>query len=141
MAPHRVRIHQPGALADDRPTTATPSVWPNWREVVAIAAATPACARGIPETAVFVIGALTNPTPIPKTTYAAISHANGVVASIPISIAHAVTIATPAIASGSRGPRRPTMRPDSGDAIIIITAMGTVASPACTGDRPRTSWR
>ena len=50
------------------PTTATPSVWPNCREVVAIAEATPAWARGIPDTAAFVIGALTNPKPSPKTT-------------------------------------------------------------------------
>ena len=50
------------------PTTATPSVWPTWREVVAIAAATPAWARGIPDTAALVIGALTNPKPSPKTT-------------------------------------------------------------------------
>ena len=50
------------------PTIATPIAWPNWREVVAIAAATPAWARGIPETAALVIGALTNPKPRPKTT-------------------------------------------------------------------------
>ena len=53
------------------PTTATPSVWPNCREVVAIAEATPACARGIPDTAAFVIGAFTKPKPSPKMTYAA----------------------------------------------------------------------
>jgi hypothetical protein len=35
---------------------------------VAIAAATPAWARGMPDTAAFVIGALTKPKPIPKTT-------------------------------------------------------------------------
>ena len=47
---------------------ATPSVWPTCRDVVAIAEATPACARGIPETAAFVIGVLMNPKPSPKTT-------------------------------------------------------------------------
>ena len=48
------------------PTTATPSVWPNCREVVAIAEATPAWDRGIPDTAAFVMGALTNPNPSPS---------------------------------------------------------------------------
>ena len=33
------------------------------------------------------------------------------------------------------------MRPDSGDATTVMTAIGTVASPAWTGERPRTSWR
>ena len=72
-------VHHAGWLAADRsdapalevtiaPTTATPSVWPNWREVVAIAEATPAWARGIPDTAAFVIGAFTKPKPSPKTT-------------------------------------------------------------------------
>ena len=44
-------------------------------------------------------------------------------------------------ASGRRGPRRPTMRPDSGDATTVMAAIGTVASPACTGERPRACWR
>ena len=50
------------------PTTATPRVWPTCRDVEAMAAATPAWARGMPETAVLVIGAFTKPKPIPKTT-------------------------------------------------------------------------
>ena len=50
------------------PTTATPRVWPTWREVEAMAAATPAWARGMPETAVLVIGAFTKPKPMPKIT-------------------------------------------------------------------------
>ena len=123
------------------PTTATPSVWPNCREVVAIADATPAWARGIPDTAAFVIGALTKPKPIPKITYAAISHPNGVCASMPVSIALAVTRQTPEIRSGRRGPRRPTRRPDSGDASTVMTASGTVASPAWSGESPRASCR
>ena len=154
-APQAVSVHQPAGLADDRsacsdaparevtiaPTTATPSVWPNCREVVAIAEATPAWARGMPDTAAFVIGAFTNPKPSPKMTYAANSHAKGVAGSIPVSMAHAVTEQTPEITSGRRGPRRPTMRPDSVEATTVISAIGTVASPACTGERPRTSWR
>ena len=69
-----------GVGATIAPATATPSVGPTWREVVAIAAATPACARGIPDTAALVIGALTSPKPSPNTTYAASSRASGVVA-------------------------------------------------------------
>ncbi len=49
------------------PTVATPMACPNCREVVAIAEATPAWARGIPETAAFVIGAFTKPKPTPNT--------------------------------------------------------------------------
>ena len=47
----------------------------------------------------------------------------------------------PATTSGSRAPRNPTIRPEIGDATAIITASGMVASPAMTGDRPRTSCR
>ena len=68
MARRREAPAPPAWDATIAPTTATPSVEPTWREVVAIAAATPACARGIPETAALVIGALTNPKPSPKTT-------------------------------------------------------------------------
>ena len=49
------------------PSTATPSVIPTCRLVEAMAAATPACAAGIPDTAVFVIGGLTSPEPSPNT--------------------------------------------------------------------------
>jgi hypothetical protein len=116
-------------------------VRPIWREVVAIAAATPACSRGRPETAAFVIGALTNPNPIPKIRYAAISRATGVSASMPTSSADATVRQTPAITSGMRGPRRPTIRPESGDATTIMSASGTVRRPACTGENPRVPWR
>ena len=132
--PQAVSVHQAGWLAAARsrrrrraeatiaPTTATPSVWPTCREVVAIAAATPAWARGIPDTAAFVIGALTKPKPRPKTTYAASSHASGVVGVDAGQHARTpVTRQTPAITSGRRGPRRPTMRPDSGDATTVIS--------------------
>ena len=50
------------------PTTATPNVEPICRLVDANAAATPACDLGSPETAVFVIGALTKLKPTPKRT-------------------------------------------------------------------------
>lgn len=54
--------------ASTAPITATPSVPPICRLVEATAAATPACERGIPETAVLVIGAFTMPKPRPKST-------------------------------------------------------------------------
>ncbi|WP_425559877.1 hypothetical protein [Kitasatospora paranensis] len=73
-------IHQPTWLAAGNPAangpttaavtavpiTATPSDWPTCRLVEATAAATPAWASGMPETAELVIGALTSPKPIPK---------------------------------------------------------------------------
>src|SRR5664279_730845 len=81
-APHPAVIHQPAWLAVAKlvrsspwmpavataPTTATPRDWPTCRLVEAMAAATPACARGMPETAVLVLGAFTRPNPAPKTT-------------------------------------------------------------------------
>ena len=50
------------------PAKATPSDPPTWRLVEATAAATPAWASGMPETAVLLIGGLTMPLPIPKAT-------------------------------------------------------------------------
>ena len=82
MTPHPARTSQPAWVdtaacdpggtpegrGEQRPTTATPRVDPTWREVEAMAEATPACARGIPETAALVMGALTKPKPMPNTT-------------------------------------------------------------------------
>ena len=56
--PPRTPATAPPATA---PTTATPSVTPTCRLVEATAAATPAWAAGMPETAVLVIGGLTSP--------------------------------------------------------------------------------
>src|SRR5260370_23623103 len=81
-APQPVTIHQPTWLAAARlvasgpckrevtadPTTATPSDWPICRLVEATAAATPACDRGMPDTALLVIGVLTRPKPAPNST-------------------------------------------------------------------------
>src|SRR5208283_256214 len=81
-APQAATIHQPGRLAATNPArippcrlplstdpiTATPSDVPTWRLVEATPAATPACCRGIPDTAELVIGALTRPIPMPKIT-------------------------------------------------------------------------
>src|ERR1039457_1415479 len=80
--PQPVMIHQPAWLALTRllrdgpastegnaePTTATPRDWPTCLLVDAMAAATPAWVRGIPETAVFVMVGFTRPKPIPKMT-------------------------------------------------------------------------
>ncbi len=60
---------------------------------------------------------------------------------MPVSMADAVIRQTPEITRGRRGPRRPTMRPESGDATTVMRASGTVASPAWIGERSRTSWR
>lgn len=54
--------------ATSAPVIATPRVAPTWRLVEATEAATPACSMGMPDTAVLEIGALTNPSPIPKMT-------------------------------------------------------------------------
>ena len=76
-----VTIHQAGRVADanpvpsgpcrpaasTEPVTATPSEEPICRLVEAIPAAVPARARGIPATALLVIGALTQPMPQPST--------------------------------------------------------------------------
>src|SRR5262249_10639994 len=84
-APHPAMIHQPTWLAWAKPTRsgprgarragvtpapppATPGAGPTWRLAEATAAATPAWERGIPDTAVLVIGAFTMPVPIPKIT-------------------------------------------------------------------------
>jgi hypothetical protein len=69
VAPHPAMIHQPARLASEKPVrkdacraestadpiTATPREVPTWRLVEAIAAATPECDRGMPDTALLVI--------------------------------------------------------------------------------------
>jgi hypothetical protein len=56
------------------PITATPSSEPTWRVTEMTAEATPACAGGMPETPVLVIGGLTRPSPAPSTASATASH-------------------------------------------------------------------
>ena len=123
------------------PTTATPKVEPIWREVLAMADATPAWDRGIPETAVLVIGAFTNPNPMPKTTYAVNNHVNGVVALSPTNIRQEPVRATPATSRGILAPRMPTTRPEIGESSMVMTAIGSVSIPACSAESPRTSCR
>ena len=120
----------PKDLDTSEPTTATPRVWPIWRDVLAMAAATPAWALGMPETAALVIGAFTKPKPMPKVAYAVNNHVNGVVALSPTSIRQAVPSAAPAMTSGILLPRRPTIRPENGGISIVITAIGKVSIPA-----------
>src|SRR5215469_7347346 len=78
--PQPVTSHQPTWLALAKPSpngpckaeivadpmTATPRDEPTCLLVDATPAATPACDRGMPETVLFVIGALTVPKPMPK---------------------------------------------------------------------------
>src|SRR5271165_358561 len=80
MAPQPVMIHQIGCVAWVKsdpfawlalttvPATATPSAAPTCRPVEAMAAATPACDKGMPATALLVIAGLTIPRPTPNNT-------------------------------------------------------------------------
>ena len=45
-----------------------------------------------------------------------------------------IVIAIPAPISGNRGPRAPTIRPDSGLQIAVIAAIGSMYSPACSAE-------
>src|ERR1700728_3105014 len=99
-APQPAKVHQPSWLATAKqmcmgpprldvaiaPTRATPRVAPTCLEVEAMPAATPAWARGMPETAAFVMGAFTNPNPIPKIAYALNKHEKEVESFICVSI-------------------------------------------------------
>src|SRR5205807_465544 len=91
----------PPAIA---PITATPSVIPTWRLVEATAAATPACAEGIPETAVLVIGGVISPSPTPNTKYVASRNGAAVEGASPVSISGAMGIAPPPATIGRRAP-------------------------------------
>ena len=78
MAPQPVMIHQIGCVASVKldplvrlavttvPAIATPIAAPTCLLVEAIAAATPACARGIPATALLEIAGFTIPSPSPN---------------------------------------------------------------------------
>ncbi len=123
------------------PTTATPSAEPTWRPVEAMPAATPACARGMPVTAVLVIGAFTSPKPIPNVTYAVNRTGSGVSASRPVSRKPPAASAIPAGISGARGPMWPTRYPDSGAKNSVMPAIGSRYRPASSADSPRVSWR
>ncbi len=51
-----------------------------------------------------------------------------------VSVIALTVIAMPAPISGSRGPRVPTIRPDSGLQMAVIAAIGSMYSPACSAE-------
>ena len=90
MAPQPVMTHQIGWVANVKldplvrlatttdPAIATPMAAPTCLLVEAIAAATPACDRGIPATALLEIAGFTIPSPMPNEAYATSRTARGV---------------------------------------------------------------
>ena len=85
------------------PATATPTVWPTWRVAELTPAAAPACSRGIPATAVWVMGAPTAEFPRPMSAYATSSHTIGVVTETWVRITAAAVREIPAMSSGIPG--------------------------------------
>jgi hypothetical protein len=81
------------------------------------------------------------PKPTPKTTYAATSEPAGVPASALVSQAAPAAMPAPATTSGTRVPRVATSRPASGANTALTAGIGSVHSPASSGDSPRTSCR
>ena len=87
-------------------------------------------ARGMPDTAELVIGALTRPNPMPKTRRPGNSRrGSGVAVSRVISSPAAMMRCRPAPA-GCGCPRAATIRPDSGAQTAITSAIGSRNSPA-----------
>jgi hypothetical protein len=123
------------------PKTATPSVSPTWRLVVATAAATPACAAGIPDTAVLAIGGLTSAKPKPNTAYALSRNGTEVPGARPVSIRPLAMTARPPASIDGRVPTRPTRRPERGAKTMSIIAVGSMYKPVCSAESPRTSCR
>ena len=123
------------------PLTATPSDMPICRLVEAIAAATPACSRGMPEVAAFVIGAFTSPNPTPMRAYAPSRCGVDVPGPIGTSSAAPAAVASPETTSGNRAPVDATSRPDSGAHTAARTAIGNVRTPAASGASPNSSCR
>ena len=145
--PQAVRVHHAGWVAAAKaapaaalagvaaiaPTIATPSVCPNCREVVATAAATPACVRGMPEIAAFVIGALTNPKPDRTRCRRRAGAGWACSGSVRSGSRRRRRVPMPEMMSGIRGPWWPTIQPEIGEVIIVIAAIGRVESAG--GDR------
>src|SRR6266536_4687806 len=84
----------------------------------------------MPETAVFVMGAFTMPSPTPKTTKITTSRPRAVWLARKVSATPLTATQAPATSSGSRGPREPTIRPESGAKKSAIAAIGTRYRPA-----------
>src|SRR5271169_1750504 len=138
--PQPVTTHQPTWLALAKPSLngpcsaeivadpmmATPSDEPTCLLVEATPAATPACDRGIPDTVLFVIGALPMPKPSPKRKYPAISTMVAVPVVTCARITPAAAIPAPATIRDGRVPLDPTRRPDNGEQIAVIAAIGSM---------------
>ncbi len=87
---------------------------------------TPAWERGIPDTAVLVIGAFTMPKPSPNSMYPVNSSGLDVSASNRANSSPLAAIDTPAISRQIRGPRLPTNRPASGANRTVRPAIGSM---------------
>src|SRR6202042_3616643 len=124
-------VNEPCRLAVRiEPTTATPSDEPTWRLVEAIPAAVPARERGIPATALLVIGAFTQPMPMPSTRQLSSTYQTGEAPVMNTSMIPPMVMPVPAISSGVRGPLRPSSRPHSGAETAIATASPGGHGPA-----------
>lgn len=106
---------------------------PTWRPVDAIPDATPACERGIPDTALLVIGAFSQPCPMPNTRQHTSTYHTGEVPVRKVSSRPPAAIPVPAMSSGARVPRRAITRPASGAETAITTAIGSRNSAATSG--------
>ncbi len=87
------------------------------------------------------MGAFTKPKPMPNSTYPVKRVTFDVSASKTAKRSPLTVIAVPAISSGSRGPRVPISRPDSGAHRKVGTAIGSIHRPASRALSPRTFWR
>ena len=143
-APPPAMIHQPTWLASAKPGRKAlqrgehggahhrdAKRRPTCRLVEATAAATPACVRGIPETAAFVIGALTRPKPMPRSQLRD-RHLERGGRGERGHQQRRDQVRDEAPTSGRRGPREPTRRPDSGAETRFAAAIGSVSRPACS---------
>ena len=121
--------------------TATPRTEPNWRVAEMTAEATPACAGGMPDTPMLVIGGLTRPRPAPVTAMAAATSAKDVPGPRRAAAPCPAAISSPLATSGTRAPWRPVTWPATGAATAITIMAGSSDSPARSGESPRTCCR
>ena len=134
----------PDAMPDARtaPMTATPRVWPICRLVEATAAATPACARGMPGDGGVGDGGVDEAEAEAEEDVAdeaAVTFdvsASNAANSTPLAV-----IAMPATSSGSRGAAAADERPESGAHTRVMAAIGSIHRPASRALRPRTFCR
>src|SRR5487761_556261 len=134
-----VRIEPRMLAASTEPTMATPSDWPSWRLEEFMPEAMPAWLFGTPDITPLVIGELTMPVPTPNSPYVATRYQAGVTSVSRDRAALLSVSAAPAMTSGSRGPRRATIRPASGAQAAITIGIGSRVRPARSADIPRTS--